>query len=31
MELEKYLTPEESAWFDLSDAEDFYDKGPGFA
>ncbi len=31
-DLEKYLTPEESAWFSyLSDAEDFYDKGPSFA
>ena len=31
-DLEQYLTPEESAWFSyLSDAEDFYDKGPSFA
>lgn len=31
-DLEKYLTPEESAWFSyLSDAEDFYEKGPSFA
>jgi hypothetical protein len=31
-ELEQYLSPEESAWFSyLSDAEDFYEKGPSFA
>ncbi|WP_409421517.1 histidine-type phosphatase [Pseudaeromonas sp. ZJS20] len=31
-DLEQYLTPEESAWFSyLSDAEDFYEKGPSFA
>jgi hypothetical protein len=31
-DLEQYLTPEQSAWFSyLSDAEDFYEKGPSFA
>jgi hypothetical protein len=31
-DMEQYLTPDESAWFSyLSDAEDFYEKGPSFA
>ena len=31
-DLEQFITPEESAWFSyLSDAEDFYEKGPSLA